>query len=372
MDFCPRCDGGAIPSPNCPTCGGSGFVTDSQPEAPSTTLPSPFRSTTELTRQTREQEKRRKVKVLKVKMTPEERRRAEHEALAAKCEAMRRRKAAEAQRRLEARRKAPLTYRSTPEGAVVESTYRKKKESSDILSQAPTSRKIPMSKWSTPKPSQRRREALEERLAGELEDRSAAPPKPRESREEQSAKQVRNTTLADQLAPLKDSLVVSSEPATTRRPVGKQATTDAEAARQPATPKDETDYLKSEKSVSLARQRRKRKRLAAEKAKKSKSFVPVRDGKLEDGAAVPTTCRSESRLVKVQTDRQGRVSWGAAGHSDDLTQGDHQEDRRGTAAIFEPRYREEDGGRHMGHSFRDLDGSYGSLPLYDNYDELDE
>lgn len=55
----------------------------------------------------------------------------------------------------------------------------------------------------------------------------------------------------------------------------------------------------------------------------------------------------------------------------DETPENFEQKRRGVS-IVESRQPEEDGGRYVGHSFRDRDGRYGSLPLYDNYNEDDE
>ena len=67
MEFCPRCRGGEVNAPNCPGCGGSGFVDEVATEpAPSKILsvsPVARRQQIETARKVREAEKRRKVRV---------------------------------------------------------------------------------------------------------------------------------------------------------------------------------------------------------------------------------------------------------------------------------------------------------------------
>jgi hypothetical protein len=67
MEFCSRCDGGAIYAPNCPLCGGSGFIESSDTKAPIFTVPSPFQKQVGVSRLAREEEKRRRVKIYKAK-----------------------------------------------------------------------------------------------------------------------------------------------------------------------------------------------------------------------------------------------------------------------------------------------------------------
>ncbi len=353
MDFCPRCHGGYILAPNCLMCGGSGLVAG-RLMAPSTKVPSPFRNTAEMTRQEREKEKRRKVKVFAVKQTPGERRQAEQEAFAAKCEAMRQRRAAELNSQAEARRRAPLEIHRTPEGTVVKSSYRKNKTSHEA---PPRQQKAP-----------------------------ATQPPPRESREAQSANQVRNTSLADQLSLLKGQLVTRKPHTPSPPPASKNVTPSGPAEKvQVSSPEPMEERVDpprgdvDEKAATLSRKQRKEKRLAAKDPTKNKTrsrpFIRVKDGKLDSESPAQLGSLSEPRIVTVQSARLGRcASAGNAHDGVDLIplRDDPDEEAQGIAGVFAARQREEDGGRYMGHSFRDRDGSYGSLPLYDNLDEYDE
>lgn len=351
MDLCPRCQGGAIEAPNCPVCGGSGFVRDPQGQTLSTAIPSPFRKTSTQTRQAREAEKHRKVKVLPVRMTPAERRQAEKEAFSAKCEAMRRRRAAELKREKDARERAPVEFSTTPEGTVVKSTYRKNNKSVDAgrHPQAPVSRKVHLSNQSTPEQSRRGKKRTEQ--------------PPRVSKEAQSAMAVRNTALADQLAALKGQLAPAPGPAAPQQPEVKDEPVRLESSSMSALEakkRPQGKRPKSRKTLSVSDNQ-------IQKSQEGK-FLRVNNGKLTRASKSLIEGHSETRLVTMESPRMGRVTWPYG----DTSEASTDEEDQGAAVLFEPRQREEDGGRYMGHSFRDRDGSFGSMPVYDNLDEYDE
>ncbi|CAM3860625.1 hypothetical protein VRRI112168_03645 [Vreelandella rituensis] len=75
---------------------------------------------------------------------------------------------------------------------------------------------------------------------------------------------------------------------------------------------------------------------------------------------------SESRFVSL-----GSSSGRPGGVSQDFRDIDREidEDEREIANVFQAPHTDEDATRYFGHSFRERDGRFGSLPAYDDYDE---
>lgn len=282
MELCSRCDGGAIHSPNCPMCGGSGFV-DSQQSAIALTftVPSPFQKQACAARLAREEEKRRSVKIYKAKGTNPKNPQFVRDSLA--------------------KRASPAND----------------KHQAKTPSQAGTA-----------KPQ-----------AGKAPPASKAKSKPAQS----SKPKVANTALAEQLQALKSVIVVApAKPANKRkkkRRTHKNRAASAPTITRPLRPKPRNNM----------------------------PFIPVINGRIS--GECPVTENSESRfsILTLPTKSQGGVNRGFT-FEDPL----ERELSRKNATIFEARHVEEDAGRYMGHSFRDRDGRFGSLPLHDDMDEKDD
>lgn len=285
MEFCSRCDGGAIHAPNCPMCGGSGFV-DSQKEASTLayTVPSPFQNNASAARLAREEEKRRSVKVYRAKGSP-------HQAqkIARWSEA------------------APSVKGSSHSHA------------------RPAKAEDPQGKAGNPPCAKK---ATHKRKG--------------KTKKTPSAK-IANTALADQLSALKAELVLApAKPAKKRK-------------KKRRSPKSRENLV-----LSAPRQSRPQPR-------KNIPFIPVVDGKVSVEGCLGE--KSESRF----TTAAGPMRAAGAVRSElSFNEVQDEEKPQGTSGAFQEYHREEDGGRYMGHSFREENGRFGSLPLYDNLDEIDD
>lgn len=342
MDLCPKCHGGEIYAPNCPTCGGNGWVSVGSGPAHE---PARKVVNTLVGDEPSLPKKGCPVKTLKVKMTDEERRRDEARRLKLKV----------AQSRAE--------------------DYRKKKRE-----------------------SQKERRNVR-RSGGPGADRSAAnkaSPKPAElrlSREEQSRHQVQNNQLKEQLAklsgiaPSSDATPAADQKASAIRAPGQQrpepkrveqkAAPGAARKERPAPQKNEpsadkrTSTKKTEPKVAKRHngtssglspdiERRldeKAKKIAERHKRTAKVYY-----KSTEEAEKPS--KSEGRFSAVPTKVMGGVSHDFPGDERDMP-----DDERQRSGAFEPRHQEEDAGRYYGHSFREATGQFGSLPSYDDHDE---
>lgn len=375
MELCPRCLGGEIYAPNCLSCGGCGWVDESTPlqsKQPQTTPTIRYKKpanpnkrgkkaikrrpdTTSQpsvkhpnvdasskmthpnsasiaesraarireTQKRREAEKSRRVKVFKVKLSPEEQHREKLHKERQNEAKEKRRKAAEARHNNLKRREqiqkthngtiaslAPLPKKNCKATKLAEQKHSQKKPASG----SPTG-DVRVSKWATPEHSKARREKLERRLG--LHEEMA---QRRVSREERSANQITNNQIQEQLTNL---LHTTKKSTTSLRTEGK---TPAKKEKQ-----RDNQNLYPFKSSSLHKRKKR-------KASSARSEV------LDSGR------------------RSGRNSdFFEGGISDWERYSD-----RGTLSAID--LTEEDGGKHIGQSFRDFDGSFGSMPLYDDYD----
>jgi len=280
MEFCPRCRGGEVNAPNCPGCGGSGFVDEVTTEpAPSKILsvsPVARRQQIETARKAREAEKRRKVRVgsrpvtgtemALAALSPQERRDRE--------KWLRKYQARQAKRlKDEARRR-----KMTPEQLAAEDQRRRERAYVKRLN------RLQVAKKGAEAPRSER---------GENRQKAPTPPpRDRLSREEQSAKAATNDQLRAQLAALLPD--ASPDPA--------HAKTD--------------------------------KRPSAKKRKAKHNGRRAQDKGLRELPPIDPlhAYRGEFQTV-------------VPGHE-----------------------RDEDAGRHYGHSFRDQGGQFGSMPQYDDHD----
>ncbi|GHD54713.1 hypothetical protein [Vreelandella hamiltonii] len=271
MEFCSRCDGGAIHAPNCPMCGGSGFV-DSQKGASASaySVPSPFHNNASAARLAREEEKRRSVKVYRAKGSPQK------------------------ESRLGPKTEAVPAIASNPHSHA---------------KQAKTRRPQPKS--------------------GKAKEASGA--------------RITNTALADQLSALKSELVLApAKPAKKRK-------------KKRRSPKSRENPVLSAP------------RLSRPKPRKNIPFIPVVNGKVS--VLVGVREKSESRFAT----SVGPMRAAGAFKSDlPFNTARDEDEPQGTSRAFQEHHQEEDGSRYMGHSFREESGRFGSLPLHDNLDEIDD
>jgi len=285
MEFCSRCDGGAIHAPNCPMCGGSGFV-DSQKGASASaySVPSPFQNNASSARLAREEEKRRSVKVYRTK---------------------------------DSARKVPkIVQRGDVAPSIAATPHSHAKPANAVIRQ-PKAANPPCAKKATHK-------------------RRGKPKKT------PSAK-IANTALADQLSALKPELVLApAKPAKKRK-------------KKRRSPKNRENPVLSAPQLSRPQPR------------KRIPLIPVVDGKVSVEGGLGE--KSESRFATAA----GPMRAAGAIRSELPFNEVHDEERpQGTSRAFQEHHREEDGGRYMGHSFREENGRFGSLPLYDNLDEIDD
>lgn len=283
MEFCSRCDGGAIHAPNCPLCGGSGFV-DSQKgaSAPAYTVPSPFQNNASAARLAREEEKRRSVKVYRAKGS--------------------------------ARKEPRIVPRSDVTPPIAANP--RAKPAKVVVAQ--------------PKPgiSPCDNKAAHKRKG-----------KPRKT----PAAKIANTAQADKLGALKPEIVLAPAKPAKKRKKKRQAP-KSKATTAPMAP-----------------------RLSRSKPRKDIPFIPVVNGKVSVEGCLGE--KSESRF----TTAAGPMRAAGAIRSElPFNEVHDEEGPQGTSRAFQEYHREEDGGRYMGHSFREEDGRFGSLPLYDNLDEIDD
>lgn len=392
MELCSRCHGGEINAPNCPVCGGSGFVSKKQDVPRSKPKPQglPLKQAQPFQQYgpTKDQgsRKRRGIRVLKVKPTAVERRKTEQQALEAKIKAQQQARAEEVRQRKAMILRSLPRYESTPEGVVLKPAQKRRVERMQLsseLPQAPQPRKVRASKWSSPEHSRHRREALEAKLAqaeAARQDESELP-RSRDTRKAQSAKLARNTQLADQLSSLLGSgaLAKPSPSLASSQKLADKNTSDPSNALPepkpvPSTPKASADQKTRATDATTfresARMRRKlraaaRRQEAKAKARERGKYMKVEKGRLVK--PVPSCGQSESRMAVISNERAGGTSKGLpGGGSDSSVDGSQPPLRSGT---FELRHSEEDGGRYLGQSFREESGRFGSLPLYDDYDE---
>ena len=278
MEFCSRCRGGE--APNCPVCGGSGFLTDEaakQPPRPmvgAAASPEVRRRQARSYREAREKEKQRTVRVnsrddrprvARPGLSPEEQR--DREKWRRKYQKRQQKRASEEKRR----------RNLTPEQLEKEDRRRREKAYVQRLNRMQVAEKG----YERPRrPS-----------------RQARPSQP--SREEQSAQVARNNQMEEKLAKLLGVSPKSKPPTPGKRKRGKNRSRPAAAHPRPEQP---------------------------------------RGGSNRDfpGEPLPPDPLDEVR-----------------------------EEFRTAIPSFE---REEDASRYMGHSFRDH-GEYGSIPMYDDYDE---
>lgn len=371
-ELCPRCHGGDIPAQNCPICGGSDFITGEP--ASTLSLPSPFsKGSWRSTRAEREKEKARRVKVFKVSLTPEEQARLDQEERQRRGEAEAR--LARLNRVANKPRNAKDRYKATKEGAVAmpekpSRSARPRLEPSTHnasvgVAQPPSSRGPKPSKWSTPEHSKKRRVALEAKLAAQLGSEKASTT--RVSRKDQSAASVGNDQLAQQLASFLDSSTPKEQEQQgpkdhleheTPKPHPADATTPPQQLTRRHTPCPSPAERRQERKARA-------KAKAEEKAKTCrKVFTPVRNGRLVSDPDELAVGPSESHFTSLKGERQRGGSTKGLPGDDSLEQAGSP----AVAVLAENRHREEDGGRYYGTSFRESDGSFGSLPLYDDYD----
>lgn len=190
MEFCPRCRGGEVNAPNCPGCGGSGFVDEVavQPAPAKILSVSPVvrRQQIETARKAREAEKRRKVRVgsrpatgtemALAALTPQERR--DREKWLRKYQARQARRLKD-----EARRR-----KMTPEQMAAEDQRRRERAYVKRLNRLQVAKKGS--------------DATRSGRGAARQKAPTPPPRERLSREEQSAKSATNDQLRAQLAAL--------------------------------------------------------------------------------------------------------------------------------------------------------------------------
>lgn len=278
MEFCPRCRGGEVNAPNCPGCGGSGFV-DEVEVAPAKILsvsPVVRRQQIETARKAREEEKRRKVRVgsrpatgtemALAALTPQERR--DREKWLRKYQARQARRLKD-----EARRR-----KMTPEQLAAEDQRRRERAYVKRLNRLQVAKKAAEAPWSG--------------RGADGQKVPTRPPRDRPSREEQSAKAATNDQLRAQLAALLPDASPDPE--------------HAKADKWPAAKKRTAKHN--------------RRRGQEEGLRELPPIDPLHGYRGEFQTVVP-------------------------GHE-----------------------RDEDAGRHYGHSFRDQGGQFGSMPQYDDHD----
>lgn len=221
MEFCPRCLGGVIDAPNCPACGGSGWIEESSPTEPSPSIPPapPLGHPSTRARQRKKLGRLTDPAGARFALSPEQQQAQEaarqkraqkrRERRARQREEQRRRAAEEKRiqhlREVKCRAEAKLD-RDRKEREILRKDLRPAGTEGTIVGAPPSKRRL--RKQSKPTAIAPRRS-----------------PSPRLSREEQSAQQARNCQLQDQLGALLRSpeardLVVPSGKKTGKRQMG--------------------------------------------------------------------------------------------------------------------------------------------------------
>jgi hypothetical protein len=174
-----------------------------------------------------------------------------------------------------------------------------------------------------------------------------APSKPKSQTKPIPKAKIANTALADQLESLKSVMVLAP-------------------AKPPKKKKRRSPKKSGNSSVSMPyRETTPSKRPS--KARSGMPFVRVVDGRISEEC--PVTEKSESRFSSMPRPMgtQGGVNRNFYYEDPDAKEPTPQD-----FASVGAGHREEDAGRHMGHSFRDRDGRFGSLPMHDVHDERDD
>ncbi len=300
MEFCSRCQGGAIDAPNCPVCGGSGWIEEASSAEPAASIPPapPLGRPSARPRQGKELSRNASSVGTQFALTQEQQQAQE----AARKKRAQKRRERRARERDEQRRKAAEEKRiqhlqevkrrieqkldrDRKEREVLAKDLRPAGTEGTIVGDPPLKRRLRKeSKPTANKPGKPGK------------DKPGRVPSPRLSREERSAQLAQNSQLKDQLSAL---------------------------LRSP----EARDLITSPGKDKVGKRQHQKRRPQKKRAK------------------------AETRLRELSP-------------KDPL-----QAYRREFTTSAPGIEAEEDGGRDLGHSFRDRGGQFGSMPLYDDHEE---
>lgn len=312
IEMCSRCNGGDIYAPNCPMCSGSGFINTSVTPA---TLPVPSHKVAGRHIPAGQEKAPHRIKIFKVSRTPKEKMHEDQE---------KRQRQKDSQRRLS---QANGTFNRRNRYPETSADPAKKRQ----LERSNTAVKT----HNTPKVKNTQ-------------------PHPR-SREQKSAASVANNQMEQQLA----SLLGSSTQKQTLYQENKASMTP----QIPEVPRPKTKKtLQKEHRVNTSPDPKSNKSECYDTQYycRKKNVMRVVNGHLEKPEKtlhLPLSTSNYASLPSRGGSRKGHLG------DDQIEQIDDS-----VTAPFEVSSYEEDGGRYYGTHFREADGKFGSLPLYDDYD----
>lgn len=325
MEICKRCHGGEIYAPNCPVCGGSGWVDEQAPSAVSpggshpvaVISPEARHRQIEERRKAREEEKKRKVRVRSIPSAKAKPRAQQYDSNLdplplppAECQDrerwLKKYEKRQARRLAEEKRRKSMTF----EQLAQEDAKRRERAYLRRLAKMRVVRK------GDGQPKSRAKDKVAEKNRQRTK---------RLSREEQSARLATNNQLGAQLGEL------------LKQP----------EARDVVRPSVRQDGCPPNQSTDSAATKRGHKRKEKRTQKGYKPRYP------------------KGRMGRISSGRLGGVSKDFPG--EDMPRDPMAEVNKEFTTATPTFEREEDASRYMGHSFRDH-GEYGSIPMYDDYD----